>query len=173
MSDESGSGEPSGTADGAGEPGAADGTAVPAGSAETTDEAPASTSSAETTADATESDDDDDMMAPGLSDDGILLLFAGMACLLAASTAYTTGQPQPITVFAVLAGVPAAVAFVADVLSEFTPGTGLELLVGGAALVGGVFAVPGRHYANVATLLVAAALIIWRVVDVEFRDAER
>lgn len=124
-------------------------------------------------ADADPADADDGALAPGLSDDGILLFFAALASLLAATTAYSTGQPQPITVFAVLAGLPALVAFVADLASDFVPGTGLELLVGGTALLGGGFAVPGRHYANVATLFVAAALVLWRVVDVEFRDAER
>lgn len=117
--------------------------------------------------------DDEGTLAPGLSDDGILMFFAALACLLAALTAHTTGQPDPVAVFAVVASVPAGVAFVADVLSDFVPGTGLELLVGGAALVGALFAVPGRYYVNIATLLVAASLVLWRVVDVEFRDAER
>lgn len=118
-------------------------------------------------------DPDDDTLAPGLSDDGILLFFAGLASLLAATTAASTGEPQPVTVFAVLAGLPALAAFAADLVSDFVPGTGLELLVGGSALAGGLFAVPGRHYVNIATLFVAAALVLWRVVDVEFRDAER
>ena len=115
----------------------------------------------------------DEPPAPGLSDDGILLFFVALGCLLAASTAYTTGQSLAIVVFAVLAGAPAAVAFLADVVSEFVPGTRLELMVGGAALVGAAAAVPGRHYVNIATLVVAAALVGWRVVDVEVRGAER
>ena len=137
------------------------------------DESRDDAAAAGTPASAEPEDADDDGLAPGLSDDGILLFFAALASLLAATTAYSTGQPQAVTVFAILAGLPALVAFVADLGSEFVPGTGLELLVGGAALVGGGFAVPGRHYANAATLFVAAALVLWRVVDVEFRDAER
>lgn len=122
---------------------------------------------------ADEAVDEERTYAPGLSDDGILLFFAGVACLLTAGTAYSTGQPQAVVVFAALAGAPALGAFVADVVSEFVPGTGLELLVGGAALVGAGFAVPGRHYANIATLGVAAGIVGWRVYDVEVRDAER
>ena len=116
---------------------------------------------------------EDEKLAPGLSDDGVVLFFAALACLLAATTAYSTGEPLPIVVFAVLAGLPAGAAFLADVLTDFVPGTGLELLVGGSALAGALFAVPGRHYVNLATLLVAAALVLWRVVDVEYRGAER
>lgn len=111
--------------------------------------------------------------APGLSDDGVVLALAAAACLLAAGTASSTGQPQPVVVFAGVAGTPAVVAFLADALSEYVPGTGVELLVVGAALVGAAFAAPGRHYVNVATLAVAAALVGWRIYDVEFRDAER
>jgi hypothetical protein len=117
-------------------------------------------------------DEETEKLAPGLSDDGIVLFFAAFGSLLAAATASRTGQPDLVVAFAVLAGVPAAVAFLADVLSEYVPGTGLEALVGGTALVGAALAVPGRHYANVATLLVASALVLWRVFDVEFRGAE-
>lgn len=117
--------------------------------------------------------DGDEKLAPGLSDDGIVLFIAALGCLLAATTAYSTGEPPAIVVFAVLAGLPSMAAFLADVLTDFVPGTGLELLVGGSALVGALFAVPGRHYVNLATLLVAAALVLWRVIDVEFRGAER
>ena len=139
-----------------------------------TDESRGDAAAAEAAADAEPgADADGDTLAPGLSDDGILLFFAALASLLAATTAVSTGQPQAVTVFAVLAGLPALAGFAADLVSGFVPGTGLELLVGGAALVGGLFAVPGRHYVNIATLFVAAALVLWRVVDVEFRDAER
>jgi hypothetical protein len=117
--------------------------------------------------------DGDEKLAPGLSDDGIVLFFAALAGLLAATTAHSAGQPLPVVGFAVLAGLPALAAFLADVLTDVVPGTGLELVVGGAALAGALAAVPGRHYVNLATLLVAAALVLWRVVDVEFRDAER
>lgn len=120
-----------------------------------------------------ETADGDEKLAPGLSDDGIVLFFVALACLLAATTAYSTGQPLPVVGFAVLAGLPSLAAFLGDVLTDFVPATGLELLVGGSALAGALFAVPGRHYVNLATLLVAAALVLWRVVDVEVRGAER
>ena len=124
-------------------------------------------------ADAGADPDAGERLAPGLSDDGIVLFFAALACLLAAATAHRTGQPRLVVGFALLAGVAAAAAFLADVASRFVPGSGLESLVGGAALVGAALAIPGRHYANIATLLVASALVLWRVVDVEVREAER
>lgn len=131
------------------------------------------TDAGDVTADADTDPDADERLAPGLSDDGIVLFFAALACLLAAATAHSTGQPRLVVGFALLAGAPAATAFLADVASGFVPGSGLESLVGGAALVGAAAAVPGRHYANVATLLVAGALVLWRIIDVEVRDAER
>lgn len=110
---------------------------------------------------------------PRLSDDGILLVFAGVACLLAATTALSTEQFQPIIVFALLAGVSALTAFAVDVITDYVPGNSVHLLVGAAALVAGLFAIPGRNYVNIATLFAASALVLWRVYDVEFRGAER
>lgn len=125
-------------------------------------------------ADDPETDDDaETRLASSLTDDGIVLFFAGLACLLAAATAYSSGQPRPVVVFGLLAGAPALAGFIGDALSEFVPGTGLELLVAGSALVGAGFAAPGRYYINVATLGIAAALVGWRIYDVEQRDAER
>lgn len=112
-------------------------------------------------------------IVPGISDDGIVLAFAGAACLLAALNAATTDQSLLVVAFAVVAGVVAVVAVAADVLAGFVPDTRVHLAVGGAALLGGLAAAPGRHWPNVATLGVAAALAFWRVVDVEFRGAER
>lgn len=110
---------------------------------------------------------------PGLSDDGILMFFAAAACLLSAAVGVTTDLPVSVAVIAAAGGVPAGVAFVADVRSAFVPGSRLELLVGGAAVIGALLAVPGRYYVTIGTLLAAAALVLWRVFDVEVRDAER
>ena len=108
----------------------------------------------------------------GLSDDGILLLVAGGACLLAAATARTRGQPGSVVVFGMAAGAVALPPFVADLLSAYVPGLRVHLLVGAAAALAGALALPGGHYLNAATFGVAAALVLWRVVDVEFLGAE-
>ena len=108
----------------------------------------------------------------GLSDDGILLLFAGAACLLAATTAYTRGQPGPVIVFGAAAGAVALPLFVVDLLSAYVPDFRVHLLVGAAAAVAVGFALPAGHYVNAATFGVGAALVLWRVVDAEVLDAE-
>lgn len=109
----------------------------------------------------------------GLSDDGILLFFAGAACLLAATTASIRGQPRPIVVLGVAAGAPGMAAFLADVLTDYVPSTRVHLLVGGLSFLGTGYALQGPHYANAATLGAASALVLWRYFDVEYRDAEQ
>lgn len=109
----------------------------------------------------------------GLSDDGILLFFAGSACLLAATTASMRGQPRPVVLLGVAAGIPAIVGFLADLFTEYVPSTRVHLLVGGLAFLGTGYALQGSHYANAATLGAAAALVLWRYFDVEYRDAEQ
>lgn len=116
-----------------------------------------------------ETDPDDPASEPRLSDDGVILALAGAACLLAAGTAYSLGQPGPIVVFAVLAGVPAVVAVGADLLTDYTTGLRPHLVLGVAALVGAAAAVPGEHYVNVATLGVASLMGLGRVFEVEVR----
>ena len=117
--------------------------------------------------------DGDEVWVPmeGLSDDGILLLVAGAACLLAA-TARTRGQPGPVVVFGAAAAVVALPPFVADLLSAYIPDLRVHLLVGAAAALAGALALPGGHYLNAATFGAAAALVLWRVVDIEFLGAE-
>lgn len=124
--------------------------------------------------DAVDADQDDDEWVPleGLSDEGLLLVFAGLACLFATMTAYTRGQPQPVVVFGSAAAAVAITVVAVDLLSGYVPGLWAHLLVGGGAVTAAGFAAPGRHYANVATFGVAAALVLWRVVDVEVRGAE-
>jgi hypothetical protein len=104
-----------------------------------------------------------------LSDDGLILALAGAACLLAANTAYERGQPDAVIVFALLAGLPALAAVVADLATDYVPDIRVHLLLGGAALLGAIFAVPGRHYANIATLLVASLMGLGRVLEIEYR----
>ena len=118
--------------------------------------------------------DGDEVWVPmeGLSDDGILLLVAGAACLLAAATAHTRGQPGPVVVFGAAAAVVALPPFVADLLSAYVPDLRVHLLVGAAAALAGALALPGGHYLDAATFGAAAALVLWRVVDVEFLGAE-
>lgn len=125
--------------------------------------------------DAADTDRDDDEWVPleGLSDEGLLLVFAGLACLLAALTASIRGQPRPVVVFGSAAAVVAIAVVAVDLFSGYVPGLWVHLLVGGGAVIAAGFAVPGRHYANVATFGVAAALVLWRVVDVEVRGADR
>ena len=108
----------------------------------------------------------------GLSDDGILLLVAGAACLLAAATARAQGQLEPVVVFGAAAAAVALPPFVVDLLSAYVPGLRVHLLVGGAAALAGALALPGGHYLNATTFGAAAALVLWRVVDVEFLGAE-
>lgn len=108
----------------------------------------------------------------GLSDEGLLLLFAGLACVLAALTASSQGQPQPVVVFGAAAGAVALVVFLADAVSGFVPRLWVHLLVGGGAAVAGAFALAGRYWVNAGTLGAAAALVLYRVVDVEFRGAD-
>jgi len=118
--------------------------------------------------------DEDEEWVPmeGLSDDGILLLVAGVACLLAAATARARGQPGSVVVFGAAAAVVALPLFVADLLSAYVPGLRVHLLVGAAAALAGALALPGGHYLNATTFGAAAALVLWRVVDVEFLGAE-
>ena len=118
--------------------------------------------------------DGDEVWVPmeGLSDDGILLLVAGVACLLAAATARTRGQPGPVVVFGAAAAVVALPPFVADLLSAYVPGLRVHLLVGAAAALAGALVLSGGHYLDAATFGAAAALVLWRVVDVEFLGAE-
>ncbi len=108
-----------------------------------------------------------------ISDDGILLAFAAAACLLAATTAYIRGQPAGVYGFAFLGGATAGVGTMADFLTDFTPGTTLEVCIGALGLLAAAAAVSGPHYVNLATLLAASALIFWRVYDVEYRGAAR
>lgn len=119
-------------------------------------------------------DPDEEAWVPleGLSDEGLLLLFAGLACLLAALTAASRGQPQPAVVFGGVAGAVAFLGFAVDLLSGFVPAQWVHLLVGGGAAVAAAFAFIGGHLVNAATFGAAAALVLWRVVDVEFRGAE-
>jgi hypothetical protein len=104
-----------------------------------------------------------------ISDDGLVLALAGAACLLAANTAYSRGQPDAVIVFAMLAAVPALGAVVADLATDYVPGIRVHLLLGASALVGAVFAVPGRHHVNIATLGVAGLMGLGRVFEVEYR----
>jgi hypothetical protein len=107
-----------------------------------------------------------------LSDDGLILALAGAACLLAANTAYGRGQPDAVIVFAMLAAVPALAAVVADFATDYVPDIRIHLLLGASALVGAAFAVPGRHYANIATLGVAGLMGLGRVFEVEYRGKD-
>ncbi|QLD85476.1 hypothetical protein HWV23_06970 [Natronomonas halophila] len=107
-----------------------------------------------------------------LSDDGLILALAGAACLLAANTAYSRSQPDAVIVFAMLAAVPALAAVVADLATDYVPTIRIHLLLGASALVGAAFAVPGRHYANIATLAVAGLMGLGRVFEVEYRGKE-
>ena len=92
-------------------------------------------------------------------DEWVLLVFAGLACLLAA---VNRSQPEPVVVFGAAAGA-------VGLLSEYAPGLWAHLAVGGGALLAAGFAAPGRHYVNVATFGAAAALVLWRVFDLEYR----
>ena len=122
-------------------------------------------------ADGPSESDDGTVPLAGLSDEGLLLLFAGAACLLATGTAAVRGQPEPVVVFGAGAAVVAVAGVAADLRSGRDPGTGTHLGVGVGAVVAAGFAAPGRHLVNVATFGLAAALVLWRVVDVEYRGA--
>lgn len=120
---------------------------------------------------------DDDAVAASdaswLSDDGVVLAFAGAASLLAAATAHRRGQSPAVVGPALVAGGVAAVAVGLDVATDRVAGTPVEVAVGGAALAGALAALGWSHWVNAATLGTAAALVLWRVVDVERRGAER
>jgi hypothetical protein len=101
-------------------------------------------------------------------DEWVLLVFAGLACLLAA---VNRSQPEPVVVFGAAAGAVGLAVVAVDLLSEYAPGLWAHLAVGGGALLAAGFAAPGRHYVNVATFGAAAALVLWRVFDLEYRGA--
>lgn len=122
--------------------------------------------------DETEEPPDEPESDPRLSDDGVILALAGVACLLAAGTAYSRGQPSPVVVFAILAGVSATVAAGSDLFTDYTPGLRPHLLFGVAALIGAVAAYPGGHYVNVATLGVASLMGLGRILDIEVRGSD-
>ena len=82
------------------------------------------------------------------------------------------GKPEPVVVFGAGAATVAVAGVAADLFSGRDPGTGTHLGVGAGAVVAAGFAVPGRHLLNVATFGLAAVLVLWRVVDVEYRGAE-
>lgn len=105
-----------------------------------------------------------------LSDDGVILALAGAACLLAATTAHVRGQPEQVTFFALMAGIPAVGAVLLDFATDYVPGVRVHLLLGVAAVLGATFAVPDRHYVNIATLLVAGLMGLGRVYEREYRD---
>jgi len=117
-----------------------------------------------------EPDDDEWVPMEGLSDEGVLLFFAGVACLLATVTAATRGQPEPVVAFGAAAGAVGLLVVVVDLLSGYVPGRWTHLAVGGGALLAAGFAAAGRHYVNVATFGVAAALVLWRVFVLEVLD---
>ncbi len=118
--------------------------------------------------------DEDDEWVPleGLSQEGLLLLFAGLACGTASLTALSRGQPQPVVVFGAATAAGALAVFAVDLASEFVPSVTVHLAVGGGASIAGAFALAGRHWVNAGTFAVAAALVLWRVVDVEYRGAD-
>jgi hypothetical protein len=62
------------------------------------------------------------------------------------------------------AGAVALPPFVADLLSAYVPGLRVHLPVAAAAAL----ALSGGRYLDAATFGAAAALVLWRVVDVEF-----
>ena len=108
----------------------------------------------------------------GLSQEGLLLLFAGLACGMASLTALGRGQPQPVVVFGAATGVVALAVFAVDLLTGFVPDLRVHMGVGAGASVAGASALAGRHWVNAGTFAVAAALVLYRVVDVEYRGAD-
>lgn len=121
--------------------------------------------------DASDPDDEEWVPLEGLSQEGILLFFAGLAAGMASLTALSRGQPQPVVVFGATAGGVALAVGAVDLLSGVVPPMWVHLLVGGSASVAGAFALAGRHWVNAGTFAVAAALVLYRVVDVEYRGA--
>jgi hypothetical protein len=118
---------------------------------------------------AAEDTDEEWIPLEGLSQEGLLLVFAGLACGLASLSAHGGGQPQPVVVFGAGAAATALFGFVADLLTEYVPDLWVHLVVGGGASVAGAVALAGQHWGNAATFGAAAALVLYRVVDVEYR----
>ncbi|PSP47900.1 hypothetical protein BRC75_08355 [Halobacteriales archaeon QH_7_69_31] len=108
----------------------------------------------------------------GLSQEGLLLLFAGLACGMASLTALSRGQPQPVVVFGAVTGVVALAVFAVDLLTGLVPDIRVHMGVGAGASVAGAFALAGSHWVNAGTFAIAAALVLYRVVDVEYRGAD-
>ncbi|PSP68547.1 hypothetical protein BRC85_01480 [Halobacteriales archaeon QS_1_69_70] len=108
----------------------------------------------------------------GLSQEGLLLLFAGLACGMASLTALSRGQPQPVVVFGAATAVVALAVFAVDLLTGLVPDMRVHVGVGAGASVAGAFALAGQHWVNAGTFAVAAVLVLYRVVDVEYRGAE-
>jgi len=133
-----------------------------------------STPSTEAAAGSPEDDSEPGEWVPleGLSQEGLLLFFAGLACGMASLTALSRGQPQPVIVFGAATGVVALAVFAVDLLTGLVPDLRVHMVVGAGASVAGAFALAGRHWINAATFAVAAALVLYRVVDVEYRGAE-
>jgi len=117
--------------------------------------------------------DEDDGWVPlaGLSQEGFLLVFAGVAAALASSTALRQGQPRLVVLAGGATALGALAVVVVDLLSELVPPPAVHLAVGGGASVAGAVALAGRHWVNAATFAVAAALVLYRAVDVAFRGA--
>ena len=133
-----------------------------------------STPSTDAAAGSPEDDSEPDEWVPleGLSQEGLLLFFAGLACGMASLTALGRGQPQPVVVFGAATGVVALAVFAVDLLTGFVPDIRVHVGVGAGASVAGAFALAGRHWVNAGTFAVAAALVLYRVVDVEYRGAD-
>ena len=132
------------------------------------------TPSTEAAAGSPEDDSEPDEWVPleGLSQEGLLLFFAGLACGMASLTALSRGQPQPVVVFGAATGVVALAVFAVDLLTGFVPDIRVHVGVGAGASVAGAFALAGHHWVNAGTFAVAAALVLYRVVDVEYRGAD-
>ena len=109
---------------------------------------------------------------PRLSTEGMILVLAGAACLLAAATAAPRGEPDLVVALAVIAGAPAALASIVDLLSRYVPGMGLHLLLGVAASAGALVALSGPHYLTAATLGVAGLMGLGRIYEVEVRSKD-
>jgi hypothetical protein len=119
-----------------------------------------------------EPDEEEWVPVEGLSQEGLLLFFAGLACGMASLSALSRGQPQPVVVFGAAAAAVALVVFAVDLLTGVVPDLWVHLVVGAGASVAGAFALGGRHWGNAVTFAVAAALVLYRVVDVEYRGAD-
>ena len=70
------------------------------------------------------------------------------------------------------AGVDPVFAGEGDLLTGFVPDLRVHVGVGAGASVAGAFALAGHHWVNAGTFAVAAALVLYRVVDVEYRGAD-